>query len=56
MSTPRVKEHQAVLDMLDQKLIPGATNSDLKCYLGEVRAKVVMHLQHARDLQQTMTH
>jgi putative membrane protein len=40
-----------VLDMLDQKLIVGATNSELKAYLNQVRTAVASHLQHAKDLQ-----
>jgi putative membrane protein len=47
----QVKEHQAVLDMLDQKLIVSATNPELKAYLNEVRIAVASHLQHAKDLQ-----
>ena len=47
----QVREHQEVLDTLDQKLIPSATNADLKTYLADVRAAVAMHLQHAEDLQ-----
>ena len=50
----QVKEHQAVLDMLDQKLIANATNPELKSYLTEVRAKVASHLQHAKELQTAM--
>ena len=48
------REHQAVLDMIDQKLMPGATLPDVKSYLGAVRATVAMHLEHARKLQQEM--
>ncbi len=50
----QVKEHQAVLDLVDQKLIPSATNADLKAYLAEVRTTIAMHLQHAEDLQKEM--
>jgi len=50
----QVHEHQAVLDTLDQKLIPDATNPEVKAYLGEVRAKVAAHLQHARALLKEM--
>jgi putative membrane protein len=46
----QVKEHQAVLSLLDQNLIPAATSDDMKQYLAEVRAKVAMHLEHARAL------
>jgi putative membrane protein len=47
----QVREHKAVLDMLDQKLIVNATNPDVKAYLAEVRAAVTSHLQQAQDLQ-----
>ncbi len=50
----QVKEHQAVLDMIDEKLSPNAKNADLKAYLTDVRAAVAMHLQHAKDLQSAM--
>jgi putative membrane protein len=50
----QIKEHQAVLDILDQKLIPAAKSDDVKTYLTEVRAKVAMHLQHAQDLSNDM--
>ncbi len=47
----QIKEHQAVLDTIDQKLLPNAKNADVKAYLTEVRSKVSMHLQHAQMLQ-----
>jgi putative membrane protein len=50
----QVKEHQDLLDMIDQKLMASATNADLKGYLTEVRATVAMHLQHAQELQKEM--
>jgi putative membrane protein len=50
----QVKEHQAVLDTLDQKLIPAARNPEVKAYLAEVRSKVAMHLQHAQELQSAL--
>jgi putative membrane protein len=50
----QVKEHQTVLDTIDQKLSPNAKNPDLKSYLTDVRAAVAMHLQHAKDLQSAM--
>ncbi len=50
----QVKEHQAVLDALDNKLIPAAVNEDVKEYLKAVREKVSMHLQHAVELQATL--
>ena len=50
----QVTEHKAVLDSIDQKLIPAATNADLKGYLANVRTAVATHLQHAEDLQKEM--
>ena len=51
----QVKEHQAVLDMIDQQLLPSAKGADLKDFLTEVRSKVATHLQHAQDLQAAMS-
>jgi putative membrane protein len=45
----QIKQHRAVLDMLQQKLLPDAKNAGLKTYLAEVQARV------ARDLQQAQT-
>jgi putative membrane protein len=50
----QVKEHQSVLDMLDQKLLVNVTNPAVKSYLTEVRAAVASHLQHAQELQAQM--
>jgi putative membrane protein len=50
----QVKEHQEVLDTIDQKLVPNAHNASVKAYLAEVRPKIAMHLKHARDLQKQM--
>ncbi len=50
----QVREHQAVLDTLDQKLLVNVTNASLKTYLIEVRAAVASHLQHAQDLQKDL--
>jgi putative membrane protein len=47
----QVKEHQALLDSLDQKLLPNAQDADVKAFLTDVRATVAMHLQHAQNLQ-----
>jgi putative membrane protein len=46
-----VAYHQAVLDMLDQTLIPGATNPELKALLESVRPAFAAHLDHAKRLQ-----
>jgi putative membrane protein len=48
------KEHQAVLDLIDQTLMPDAKSSDVKDFLTAVRAKVAAHLQHAQDIQKSL--
>ena len=50
----QVKEHQAVLDMIDQKLLPAALNGEVRAYLAEVRPKIAMHLRRAQELQSAM--
>lgn len=46
-----VDYHVAVLDALDQVLIPSASNAELKALLVKVRPAIDAHLQHARHLQ-----
>jgi putative membrane protein len=46
-----VTYHQAVLDMLDGKLIPGAQNAELKSLLESVKPAFVAHLDHAKKVQ-----
>jgi putative membrane protein len=43
--------HQQVIDALDQTLIPGATNAELKALLVKVRPAFVAHRDHAKSLQ-----
>jgi len=50
----QVREHQQVLDSLDNKLIPNAKNADLKSYLQKVRDKVADHLKQAKDIQASL--
>jgi putative membrane protein len=47
----QVKEHRAVLDMIDRELLPAATSSEVKDLLRTVRAKVEGHLQEAEQIQ-----
>jgi putative membrane protein len=47
--------HQQVIDALDQVLIPGATNAELKSLLVKVRPAFVAHLEHAKQLRQSTT-
>lgn len=50
-----VAYHQQVLDTLDQVLIPGATNAELKALLVKVRPAFAAHLKHAKHLQTSTT-
>lgn len=49
-----VQYHQAVLDAVDQALIPNAHNAELKALLVKVRPAFVAHLEHARHLQSSL--
>lgn len=49
-----VTYHQAVLDALDQTLIPGAQNAELRALLEKSRPAFVAHLEHAKQLQSTL--
>ena len=46
-----VAYHQGVLNALDQVLIPGAQNAELKALLEKVRPAIAAHLQMAQQLQ-----
>ncbi len=46
-----VTSHQQVLDALDQKLIAGAQNADLKKMLTDVRPAIAAHLDAAKAIQ-----
>jgi putative membrane protein len=50
-----VEYHQAVLDALDQTLIPSATNAELRTLLEQVRPAIAAHLEHARSLRSSTT-
>ena len=43
--------HKQVLDVLDNKLLPSASNEELKSLLVKVRAAVASHLDHAEKIQ-----
>lgn len=49
-----VAYHKAVLDAIDQTLIPSAQNEELKALLVKVRPAIAAHLEHAEHLQSTM--
>ena len=50
-----VAYHQAVLDAIDHVLIPTTDNADLKKLLQDVRPAIAAHLEHARQLQHTLS-
>ncbi len=50
-----VAYHQQVLDALDKTLIPNAQNAELKALLVKVRPAFVAHLDHAKQIQSTLT-
>jgi putative membrane protein len=50
----QVKEHQELLDALDDKLIPSAKNNDVKAYLQKMRDEVADHLKTAKDILGSM--
>ena len=49
-----ISYHQQVLSALDDTLIPGAKNDELKALLVKVRPAFVAHLEHARHLRSTL--
>lgn len=49
-----VEYHQAVLDALDQTLIPGSQNAELKALLQGARPAFVAHLERAKQIQSTL--
>jgi putative membrane protein len=49
-----VKYHQAVLDAVDNTLIPSAKNAELKALLVKVRPAFVAHLEHAKQVQSAL--
>jgi putative membrane protein len=49
-----VAYHQAVLDAMDNTLIPNAKNAELKALLVKVRPAFVAHLEHAKQLQASL--
>jgi putative membrane protein len=49
-----VAYHQAVLDTIDNTLIPSAQNAELKALLEKVRPAIAAHLEHAKHIQASM--
>jgi putative membrane protein len=50
-----VQYHQAVVDALNQTLIPGTQNAELKSLLESARPAFVAHLERARQIQGTLS-
>jgi putative membrane protein len=50
-----VSYHQAVLDALDQSLIPNAKNEELKALLQKSHPTFVAHLEHAKQIQASLS-
>ncbi|HEY3593253.1 MAG TPA: DUF4142 domain-containing protein [Polyangiaceae bacterium] len=50
----QVKEHQAVLDTIDHRLLPNAKSDDVKTLLQAVRSKVDSHLKEATDIRREL--
>jgi putative membrane protein len=49
-----VKMHQSLLDNIDQQLLPGIQNAELKAFVDRARTSVSRHLTRARELQTTI--
>ncbi len=49
-----VNGHEAVLKMIDDKLMKSAKSDEIKKFLTDTRAAVATHLEHAKKLQASM--
>lgn len=49
-----VSYHQAVLDAIDQTLLPNTQNAELKALITKARPVIETHLQHAQQLQASL--
>jgi len=52
--TSQVEAHRKVLELLDQRLIPGATSPELAAMLSGFRPKVEAHLTEAMEIQKVL--
>jgi len=50
----QVKEHQAVIDLIDKQLMPNAKSADVKSLLQTIRPKVEGHLKDAELLRKNL--
>jgi putative membrane protein len=51
----QIRQHEAVLELLDTRLIPSALNADLKAQLEETRKMIETHIEEARRVKQAIT-
>jgi putative membrane protein len=47
----QIREHQKLLDALNDQLIPNAKNPDLRAYLSQIQPHIARHLKAAQELQ-----
>jgi putative membrane protein len=51
----QIKQHRELLDLIDQRLIPSASNPELITLLAEIRPTVAHHLEKAEEVQKKLT-
>lgn len=51
----QVQAHQKVLDAIDQRLLPSATDADLKALITELRPTIESHLEEARKISSELS-
>jgi putative membrane protein len=51
----QIKQHEGVLELLNTRLIPSASNAELKAQLEETRGMVERHIEEARKIQQALS-
>jgi hypothetical protein len=50
----QVKEHKAVVDLIDNQLAPNAKSSEVKALLQSLRPKIEGHLKQAQAIQKAL--
>ncbi len=51
----QITEHQAVLDTINNQLLPNVKSADLKSYLNDIKPTVEMHLKSAQEIQHKLS-
>jgi len=51
----QIKQHRELLDLIDKRLIPSASNPELITLLAEIRPTVAHHLEKAEEVQKKLT-